>query len=62
MTVQPSISDKNTMLNDSPTRAEYLKLIFYHERKTYNYKNRQSNRQIIYHITKKKQSLNDIKF
>lgn len=39
MTVQPSISDKNTMLNDSPTRAEYLKLIFYHERKTYNYKN-----------------------
>lgn len=38
MTVQPSISDKNTMLNDSPTRVEYLKLIFYHEIKTYNYK------------------------
>lgn len=39
MMVQPSISDKNTMLSDSPTRAEYLKLIFYHEIKTYNYKN-----------------------
>lgn len=54
MMVQPSISDKNTMLSDSPTRAEYLKLNFYHEIKTYTTVkiNSQSNRQIIYHTHK----------